>query len=144
MRFSVLIQHTRYTEVSEHQFRMFLVTEEEVAWLHILVQDIALMTISQCSSSMQRYATELVDIPIKPVVRQRTATQILHQFIIAVLAVNVSLSIVKHLDDHLKAKSIDDLEDLLVDIKIRIIYLQHIVLTVILNQEHLCLTGIVA
>ena len=144
MRLAVLIQQGRYAEVSQYQFRMFLVTEEEVAWLHILVQDIALMTISQCGSSLQRDAPELVDITVKPVLRQRTASQIFHQFVKTVLALHVGLSIVEHFDDHLKAKRVDDLEYLLVDIKVGIIYLQHIVLAVILDQEHLCLTGIVA
>ena len=144
MSLSVLVQHARDTEVSQHQFRMILVAEEEVTGLDILMQDIALMTIGQSGSTHQGDAAELVKIAIQTILRQRAAPQVFHQFIITVLAVNIGLTEVIDSDDHFKTEVIDGLKDLLVHVEVRIVNLQHIFFPVTFHQEDLCLSGVLA
>ena len=142
MSLTVLVQHTRDTEVSQHQFRMILVAEEEVAGFDILVKDIALMTIGQSGSTHQGDTAELVLVAVQTILRQCTTPQVFHQFIIAVFAVNVCLTEVVDSDDHFKTEVIDGLKDLLVHVEVRIVNLQHIVFPIMFHQEDLCLAGV--
>ena len=142
MGFSILIQDTRDTEVTKHQFSMFRITEEEVAWLDILMQDAALMTVGQRSRSLQSNSAELIHISIKTILLHRASLEELHQFIISVFAINISLAKVKHLDNHLKVEVINSLKNFFVNVKIRIIDLQYVLLSIVLNQKYLGLTSI--
>ena len=143
MGLAVLIQHARDTEVSKHQFCMLLVTEEEVTGFHILMQNTALVTIGQGCSSLQGDTAELVDVAIQMILRQRATAQIFHQLVITVFTVNICLAVVVNPDYQLKAKIIDCLENLPVNVEVRIIYLQNKGLIIMLHQEHLCLSRIV-
>ena len=140
---AILIQDTGDTEVSKYQFCMFLVPEEEVAGLDILMQNVTLMTISKGCRPLEGYTTELVHIPVQTIVSHRPAGEVFHQLVVPVLTVHIGLTEVIHLDNHLKVEVIDRLQDFPVDIEIRIVDLQHEVLSVALHQKHLCLTGVI-
>ena len=144
MRLSVLFQYTGNTEIAKHQFCMLLVSEEEITWLDILMQNVASMTICQCGSTLQGNAAEPVKITIQLIFCYRSSTEILHQFIIAMLAVYIGLAIVVYMDNHLKIKVQNGLKYLLVDVETRIIYFQDKFLMITLHEKDLSLTRIVA
>jgi hypothetical protein len=58
------------------------------------MQNVASMTICQCGSTLQGNAAEPVNITIQLIFCYRSSTEILHQFIIAMLAVYIGLAIV--------------------------------------------------
>ena len=122
---------------------MFLVAEEEITWFDILMQNIAFMTICQSGSTLQGYSTELINISSQLIVSHRTATQILHQFIVAMLTFNVCLTIVIDPDNHLKIEIQHSLQNVLVDIEVGIINLQYIFFTILLDKKHLSLTRVI-
>ena len=80
---------------------MFLITEEEVARLDILMQDSALMTVGQRSRTLQGDSAELVHIAVQTILLHRAALEELHQFIISVFTINIGLAKVEHLDEEL-------------------------------------------
>ena len=121
---------------------MFLITEEEIAWLDILMQNTALMAVSQSCCTLQGYSAEFIHIAIQTILLHRAALKVLHQFIISMFAINISLAKVKHLDNHLKVEVIDSLKNFFVNVKIRIIYLQYILLPFVFNEKYLSLTSI--
>ena len=118
----VAIQHTGYAEVTQHNLRMFLITEEEVAGFDILMDDIAVMTISESCGSLQSDTTELVEITIQVIFGKRTSLQILHQLIVTVLTIHIRLAIVVNLHDGLHTETLDDPLQCLLDGEVRIIY----------------------
>ena len=122
---------------------MLCVSEEIVAWFNILVNHVVLVTISQGCGSLQSDTSELVEVPIQVIIAQRTTTQILHQFVVAILAVNIGLTIVYNLDNHLQIKILDDAHQRFIDSEVRVVYLQHLLAFIIRYQEHLCLTRII-
>ena len=95
---------------------MFLVSEKQVAWLDIFMQDITLMAIGQCSRTLQGYSPELVHITVQMIVSESSSLQILHQFVVPMLTIDIGLTEIIDLDDHLKVKVINALQYLLVDI----------------------------
>ena len=139
----VTIQHTGDAKVAQYYLRMLLITEEEVAGFDILMDDIAVMTISKCGSSLQGNTAELIEVTIQIIVRKRTSSQILHQLIVTILTIYISLAIIVNLHDSLHAKTLDNPQQCLLDGEVRIIYLQHHLLLVALDQKNLCLTRIV-
>ena len=59
------------------------------------------------------------------------------------LAIDVCLTIVEHANNHLEVEIQYGLENTLVDIEVGIIDLQHIFLTIFLNQKYLSLARVV-
>ena len=80
---------------------MLRIAKEIVTRLDILVNHIVLMTVSQSSCSLQNNTSELIEVAVQVVVAKGTTTQILHQFIVAILSINIGLTIVDNLDYHL-------------------------------------------
>ena len=60
------------------------------------------------------------------------------------LTVDIGLAKIVHLDNHLKVEVVNALQDLLIDVKTRIINLEDKFLAVTLHKEDLSLTRIVA
>ena len=52
MQLTIVLQHTGDTEIAKNDFRMLLITEEQVARFDILVKDIITMTIGQGCSGL--------------------------------------------------------------------------------------------
>ena len=63
--------------------------------------------------------------------------QILHQLIIAMLAVYVCLTKVVNLNNHLKVEVQHSLQNLSVYVEVGVVNLQHVFLLVFFNQEYL-------
>ena len=144
VHFLVTFQHTGDSEISQHDFLVICLTEEIVARLDILVNDVIIMAICQCCSSLQGYATELVEIAIQIVWIQRTSTKIFHQFVIAILTVNIRLAIVVYPDYHLHTDILDDAHQRFLDGKVWIVHFQDALSFFTFNQEYLSLAGIIA
>ena len=123
---------------------MVAIAEEEVRGLDVLMQDVVIMTVGEGSGSLQGYAAELVHVSVNVVVAQRSSGQILHELVVAVLAVDIGLSEIIELDYHLEAEGADDLQHLLVDVEVGVVHLQHERLLLVLDKENLCFAGIVA
>ena len=123
---------------------MVLITEEEVAWFDILVQNSELMTVSQGCSTLKSYTTELVYIAFQIELGHRATLQVLHQLVVTVLTIHIGLTKVVHLYYHLKVEVQNRLQYLTVHIEIGIVHFQYIFLVVFLNQENLGLTCILA
>ena len=140
----ILTQQSRDAKVAQHKFRMFLVAEEEIAGFDILVEDVTLVTIGQGCSTLKGYAAELVLVAIHAKLRQRATLQIFHQFVVTMFAVDIGFAEVVHPDNHLEAEIIDGLKNLLIDVEVGIINLQHISLPIMFHQEHLCLPRVIA
>ena len=70
--------------------------------------------------------------------------QILHQLVVTVLSVDIGLTVVEHLDYHLEVEVQYRLQNLSVYVEVRVVNLQHVFLLVLLNQEYLRLTRILA
>ena len=143
MQSAFLLHDTGDTEVAQHNLLVGSIAEEVVAWLDILMDNIIVVTVCQRSSTLQCYTSELVEVAIEVVVCQRTATQILHEFIVAVLTLHIGLAKVGNLDDHLQIETLDDAHQALLDGEVGVINFQHTLTLVTFHQEHLCLTGIV-
>ena len=140
----VVLHHAGDAEIAQHQFLVFLVAEEEVAGLDVLMNDIIVMAIGQGGSTLEGYTTELIDVAVQVIVGERSALQILHQLIVAVLAVHIGLAKVGHLDDHLEVEVLDNAQQRLLDVEVGIVNLQHPLPFLAFHQEHLRLAGIVA
>ena len=121
----VVLHHAGDAEIAQHQFLVFLVAEEEVAGLDVLMNDIIVMAIGQGGSTLEGYTTELIDVAVQVIVGERSALQILHQLIVAVLAVHIGLAKVGHLDDHLEVEVLDNAQQRLLDVEVGIVNLQH-------------------
>ena len=140
----VTLHHAGNAEVAKYKFLMVLVAEEVVAGLDVLMNHIVVMAVGKCRSRLQGNTAELVEVAVKVVLAQRASAQILHQLVVAVLAVDIGLSVVGHLDNHLHVEVLDDAHQGLLDGEIRIIHLQHHLAFVAFYQEHLGLAGIIA
>ena len=121
MQFSVILQHAGNAEIAKNDLCMLLITEKQITRLHILMQDIVTVTISQGCSCLQRYTAELIQVTIQVVVNHRPTPEIFHQFIVPALTIDIHFSVVDKRYDHLKLEIIDGLQHLLVDIERRII-----------------------
>ena len=97
------------------------------------------MTISQSGSSLKGDTAELGEVAVDGVAVHRSSLEILHQFIVAVFAIYIGLAKVIETDDHLKLHVEDNLHQVLLDVYIGIIDLQHIFLSITLHQIDLCL-----
>ena len=96
------------------------------------------MTVGQCCCSLQGYAAEQVDVAAEMEVAQRAALKILHQFVVAVLALDVGFAKVIDFDNHLEVERAYHQEQLLVDVEVGIVHLQHEVPTLfVLDEEYL-------
>ena len=62
------------------------------------------MTVGQCCCTLQGYAAEQVDVAAKMEVAQGAALKILHQFVVAVLALDVGLAKVIDFNNHLEVE----------------------------------------
>ena len=144
MGLAVLFKHRRDAEVTQHQFRVFIIAKEEVTGFNVLVQYIVVMTVSQGSGSLQGNASELAEVVAQSVLVERAALQILHQLEIAMLSVHIGLAEVVDPYNHLEVKRVNDLQQLLVNIKVGIVHLQHILFVFTTHQEHLSLARTVA
>ena len=122
---------------------MLLVTEEIVGGLDVLMQQVVLMTVGQGSSSLERQTAETVVVAIDSHILQGATLQVLHQLIVAVLTVYIRTTVVLKVNNHLKLERANQLEQFLIDIEIGVIELQHILLTLSLNQIDLSLTGVI-
>ena len=140
----VAVHHAGDAEVAQHQLLVLLVTEEKVARLDVLVDDVAVMAVGQGCGSLQGYTTELVEVAVKVVVVQRSSAQILHQLVVTALPVNICLAVVENLDYHLHAKALDDAQQGLLDGEVGVIDLQHHLPLLAGYQKDLGLSGIVA
>ena len=140
----VTFQHARDSEVAQHDFLMVGLAEEIVSGLDVFMYDVAIMTIGQCGSGLQSDTAELVEVTVQIVVIQRTAMQIFHQFVVAVLAVNISLTVIVYLDDHLHTDILDDAHQSLLDGEVGVIDFQHALALFTFHQKDLSLTRIVA
>ena len=144
MQATFILHDAGNTEVAEHNLLVCLVAEEVVAWLDILVDDVVVVTVGQRCSTLQGDAAELVEVAVEVVVAQRTSTEVLHEFVVAVLTLYISLTIVSNLDNHLQIEVLDDAHQFLLDGEVGVIHFQHALALVALHQEHLGLAGVVA
>ena len=135
-----ILNDTGDTEVAKHHLLMRLIAEEIVARLDVFVDDIVVVTVGQGSSTLQGNTAELVVVAVEVVVCQRTTTEILHEFVVAVLTIHIGLTIVGNLDDHLQIEILDDAHQFLLDGEVGIVHFQHTFTLVAFYQEHLCLT----
>ena len=104
------------------------------------MQQVVLMTVCQSCCSLKGQTTETVEVAINLNILQCTAFQVLHQFIVTVLSVNISTAVVLKINNHLKLERAYQLEQFLVDIEIRIVEFQHILPTLSPDKVHLSLT----
>ena len=144
MQLFVVFQHTRDTEVAQHQFLVIRVTEEIVARFNILVNHIVLMAVGQRCGTLQGNTPELIEISIQVIFVQRTSAQILHQFIVTILSVNIGFAKINNFDYHFHAEVLNNAHHRLIDSEVRIVNLQHFLTLMIGNEEYLCLTGVIA
>ena len=126
--------------ITDGQHRRLLIDDK----FDVLVDDVVLMAVGQCGSTLQGYAAELVEVAVQVVLRQGSAPQVFHQLIVAVLAVDVGLAVVDNLHHHLEVEVLHDAQQGLLDDEVGIVDLQHHLALVALHQEHLCLAGVVA
>ena len=123
---------------------MVLVSEEIIGWLDVFMKNTVAMAIIQRSGSLKGDATELIEITVQMILLKGASLQILHQFIAAVLSVYIHLSEIVELDHHLELKAVDASHQLLVDVIIGIIDLQHIFLSSMIHQKDLSLARVLA
>ena len=140
----VVLQETGDTEVTEHQFFVVLIAKQVVTRFDILVNDIVLVAIRQGCCSLQGNTAELSEVAVELIIRQTATLQILHEFVVAVLAFDVGLAVVGHVDQHFKAEILDDTHQFLFDDEVRIIDLQHPQAFHSFYEEHLRLSRVVA
>ena len=131
------------TKIAQHNLFMLYVAEKVVARLDILMDDVVVVTIGQCCSTLQGNAAELVEVAVEVVFSERTTTKVLHQFVVTILTVHIGFSVVGNLDDHLEVEVLDNTHQLLLDGEIWIVYFQHALALFAFYQEHLRLAGVV-
>ena len=73
------------------------------------MEHVVVMTESKGRSTLKGYPAELVHITIKMIVTEVSTMQILHQFIGTVLSVNICLTVVQKIYNHLEIEVIDGL-----------------------------------
>ena len=144
MQTTFFFNDTGDTEVTQHNFLVRLIAEEVVARLDILMDNVVVMTVGQCCSTLQGYTAELVEVAVEVVVCQRTTAEILHEFVVAALTLHIGLTIVGNLDDHLQIEILDNAHQTLLDGEVGVIHFQHTLALVAFYQEHLSLTRVVA
>ena len=102
------------------------------------------MAVGQRRGGLKGQSAELVEVLGQTVLLQGAATQVFHQLIEAVLALDIGLAEVYQADNHLEAEGVDDLQQLLAHVEIGIVDLEHKFLAVAAHKEHLCLARVVA
>ena len=108
------------------------------------MDDVILVTVCQSSCGLQGNTTKLVEVTVQVVVGQRSALQIFHQFVVAVLTVDVGLAVVGDAYYHLQVEILDNSHQGLLDGEVRIVNLQHHLAFIAFYEKYLRLTRIVA
>ena len=143
MHFFIAFEDTGNTKVAQHEFFVIRITEEEIAWFDVFVDDIVVMAVCQCCGSLQGYTAELIEITVQVIVVQRATTQIFHQLIVTVFPVDIGLTKIVNLDNHLHADILDNTHQGSLDGEVGIVYLQYSITLFTSYQKNLGFTRII-
>ena len=144
MHHLIVLHHCRNTEVSENKLCMLAVTEEEIAGLYVLMYNPKVMAVFEGSGSLQGYTAELVHVAIDLIFVESATLKVFHKFVVAIHSIHIHLSEVVGPDYHLEVDSRDEFHQLLLYLKLWIIYFEYELFLIFLDKEYLPLTGIVA